>query len=112
MRNTVGGLAWIERGSEGDTGPNVGLIVQCLEIVLGNEGKHHTEYGPVWQVESRGHPIVTQHGGYGMYAHVPDAWLRPIPPDLLPPDGKLTGLDIPEDLAVKIKHRVKPTETA
>lgn len=38
--------------------------------------KEHTSLGKIWPVESiDGKPFVTEHGGQGMFADVPDRWL-------------------------------------
>ena len=55
-------------------GASVGLIVQCVSI----EGEHSL-FGPVWLVSSK-QTLVTEHGGVGNKAHVPEKWLRKIKP--------------------------------
>lgn len=55
-------------------GASVGKIVQCSYIV-----GDHPDYGPTWRVTSK-ETLVTEYGGVGNLADVPDKWLRPIRP--------------------------------
>lgn len=86
LRCKPGDLATIIKGTEGQLSPNVNKIVECLYV----DGPAHSQYGLCWRVHSKGGDIVTEHGGFGSYAHVPDDWLRPLPKDPLP------GEDVPD----------------
>lgn len=55
-------------------GVSVGKIVQCVDRV-----GVHSQYGVVWNVRSKD-AIVTEYGGHGNSAHVPEIWLRKIKP--------------------------------
>lgn len=55
-------------------GVSVGKIVQCVDQV-----GYHSQFGAVWNVRSRD-KIVTEYGGHGNSAHVPEIWLRKIKP--------------------------------
>ena len=66
-----GDLAIIIESVEG--GSN-GKIVQCVKT----DGEHSL-YGLMWVVTSK-ETLVTEHGGVGNRAHVPQKWLRKIKP--------------------------------
>lgn len=60
-------------------GLSVGKIVTCVQI----DGTH-PQYGIIWLVESSHGNLVTEYGGVGNTAHVPQDWLKKIPKDPLP----------------------------
>ncbi len=61
---------------------NVGKLVKCLRY----DGDHSV-LGPIWFVQSEGSDLVTEWGSVGSTCHVPDAWLRPLPPDAPPAEN-------------------------
>jgi hypothetical protein len=71
MKCSLGDLAEIVKSVDG---LSVGKIVQCVQFA-----GHHSKHGPVWKVRSKS-TLVTEYGGVGSEAHVPDDWLRPIKP--------------------------------
>ena len=77
MNNNLepGDLAIIIKSIEGAA---VGKIVTCIEYA-----GEHSKYGRVWLVESPT-ALVTEFGGIGTRAHMPQDWLRKIPKDPLP----------------------------
>lgn len=91
MRCKPNQRAFIKRGVNGPTGPNVGKVVTTVAL----DNPPHTKYGPVWIVKSEGSEILNEHGIRGPIGHVPDDWLDPIPDDPLPPED--TSNDAPVD---------------
>jgi hypothetical protein len=71
MRNKQGGLSRVIKSIDGAA---VGKIVQCISY----DGDH-SKYGPIWKVRSKD-IIVTEFGGAGNEAHIPDDWMVPIKP--------------------------------
>lgn len=106
MRCKPGDLAIIIRGTEGQEGPNVNKIVQCVRVELGFEGKPHSKYGAIWLVHSKGSDLITEHGGFGPYCHVPDDWLRPLPKDPPPPEETPEAMNDPAFKQEKEKEKV------
>lgn len=70
-RLTPGDLAEIVQSVDGIS---VGKIVQCVRV----DGIH-SKHGTMWLVSARDQ-LVTEYGGVGNRAHVPQAWLRKIMP--------------------------------
>lgn len=73
MKCKPGQLAYI---STSPMGMNLGRVVQCVKVV-----GSHSEFGPVWRVQSKGHQLVTDMGIVCVACDVPDAWLTPINDD-------------------------------
>lgn len=74
MKCALGDLAEIIKSIDGIS---VGKIVQCIEFA-----GHHSKHGPIWKVRAKT-DLVTEYGGVGREAHMPDDWLRPIKPPAL-----------------------------
>lgn len=74
MRCKQGDLAHIIDGALNRA--NVGKLVKCIRY----DGDH-SKHGPIWFVESQGVQLVTEYGAVGTSCHVPDAWLKPLPPE-------------------------------
>lgn len=70
MKCKPGSLAYI---STSPLGLNQGRVVECVRIV-----GTHSEFGPVWRVQSKGKQLVTDMGIVCIACDVPDAWLTPI----------------------------------
>lgn len=76
-------------------GINVGKIVQCIKVV-----GEHSLYGTVWEISCK-EELVTEYGGKGNKAHIPQKWLKKIKPgDLDEKDelSKLNKSDLVKDL--------------
>jgi hypothetical protein len=69
-------------------GMSVGKIVTVISLT-----GTHSKYGTVWRVEGAG--LVSEYGGVGANADVPDDWLQKIEPDdvVLTKDKKLELVD-------------------
>lgn len=70
MKCKPGQLAYI---THSPLGMNQGRVVECVRIVGA-----HSEFGPVWRVQSKGRQLVTELGIVCVACDVPDAWLTPI----------------------------------
>lgn len=88
MRCELGDLAEIIKSVDG---LSVGKIVQCIEF-----SGHHSKHGPIWKVRAKTN-LVTEYGGVGTEAHMPDDWLRPIRPPQTDKDVQETREKILED---------------
>lgn len=57
-----------------------GMCIGKIVTVVTLQGTH-SRYGPVWRVFGKG--LVSEYGGVGDNADVPDDWLQKIEPDQL-----------------------------
>ena len=71
MKCNQGDLAVVLKSLDGAA---VGKIVQVVKM-MGT----HSQYGPVWRCRSKD-ILVTEFGGIGNEADIPDDWLEPIKP--------------------------------
>lgn len=85
-----GDLAIVIKSLDGHA---IGKVVECIQI----DGTHSL-YGIIWLVKSTRQDLVTEYGGVGDNAHVPQDWLRKIPRDPLPDEEDLYSLDKLEEL--------------
>jgi hypothetical protein len=60
--------------TESILGHSVGKIVQCVRVA-----GTHSLYGVVWRVRSK-EELMTEYGGQGFEADVPEKWLKKIEP--------------------------------
>jgi hypothetical protein len=72
-----GDLAIVTKSLDGHA---VGKIVECVQI----DYVGHPQYGTIWLVKSSNANLVTEYGGVGDNAHMPQDWLKKIPKDPLP----------------------------
>lgn len=85
--------AYVECGAMGADSPNVGLVVVCESI---NEFSPHSVHGPIWNVSTSGpRQIVSEYGAIGLKGQMADEWLRPIPPDEMPPESEPEAVNDP-----------------
>lgn len=70
MRCKQGQLAYI---TTSPMGFNLGRVVECIKVT-----GTHSEFGPVWRVQSKGKQLVTDMGVVCIACDVPDSWLTPI----------------------------------
>ena len=69
-------------------GLSIGKIVECVRL----DG-FHSQYGPIWLVQSQSSDLVSEFGGVGQNVHVAQDWLRKIPKDPLPEEEDVFSLD-------------------